>query len=54
MDLGFEGHFIANKKSFSADDYRIECELNDSWVLLKKNNFKTVFANDILSEAENE
>lgn len=52
MDLGFEGHFIANKKSFPADDDRIESQLNDSWVLLKKNNFKTVFANDILHEAE--
>ena len=52
MDLGFEGHFIANKKSFPTDDERIDCELNDNWVLLKKNNFKTVFANDILPEAQ--
>ena len=52
MDLGFEGHFIANKKSFPTNDERIDCELNDNWVLLKKNNFKTVFANDILPEAQ--
>lgn len=52
MDLGFEGNFIANKKSFPTDDDRIDCELNDDWVLLKKNNFKTVFANDILPEAQ--
>ena len=52
MDLGFEGHFIANKKSFPEGDNRINCELNENWVLLKKNNFKTVFANDILPEAQ--
>lgn len=38
MDLGFEGHFIANKKSFPSNDSRIDCDLNDNWILLKKNN----------------
>ena len=52
MDLGFEGYFIANKKSFPENDERIDSQLNDNWVLLKKTNFKTVFANDILPEAE--
>ena len=52
MDLGFEGHFIANKKSFKERCDMIQKVLNDSWVLLKKNNFTTVFANDILPEAE--
>lgn len=52
MDLGFEGYFIANKKSFPVTDNRINCVLDNNWVLLKKNNFKTVFANDILPEAE--
>ena len=52
MDLGFEGHFIANKKSFSADSPYIEHQLNDNWVFLKKTLFQTVFANDILPEAE--
>ncbi len=52
MDLGFEGHFIANKKSFAPGCKFIEYNVNDDWVMLKKNNFTTVFANDILPEAE--
>ena len=52
MDLGFEGHFIANKKSFVADSPFIERQINDNWVFLKKTLFQTVFANDILPEAE--
>ena len=52
MDLGFEGHFIANKNSFAPNDNRIEEALNDDWLMLKKTRFKTVFANDILPEAE--
>ena len=52
MDLGFEGHFIANKKSFAADSPFIDHQLNDNWVFLKKTLFQTVFANDILPEAE--
>lgn len=51
MDLGMEGGFIANKKSFPKDDARIERVLNDDWVLLRKTRFKTVLANDILPEA---
>lgn len=52
MDLGFEGHFIANKKSFDVDSPFIERQLDDNWVFLKKTLFQTVFANDILPEAE--
>lgn len=53
MDLGFEGHFIANRKSFAADSPYIDHIMNDEgWVLLKKTQFQTVFANDILPEAE--
>lgn len=52
MDLGFEGSFIANKKSFPENDDRIEKVLNENWVLLKKTRFRTVFANDILQEAQ--
>ncbi len=52
MDLGFEGHFIANKKSFAKDDPRIEYKVNKDWVMLKKTSFRDVFANDILPEAE--
>lgn len=52
MDLGFEGHFIANRKSLGKNDKRIIKQLNEDWVLLKKTRFETVFANDILPEAE--
>ena len=51
MDLGFEGCFIANKKSI-ASNVEIDNSINKDWVLLKKNKFRTVFANDILPEAE--
>ena len=52
MDLGFEGHFIANKKSFAKDSAYIDHHMDDNWVMLKKTQFQTVFANDILPEAE--
>ena len=53
MDLGFEGHFIANKKSFAGDSPYIDHLLkNNNWIFLKKTQFQTVFANDILPEAE--
>lgn len=52
MDLGFEGHFIANRKSFAENDPRVEKRINDNWIMLKKTKFKDVFANDILPEAE--
>lgn len=52
MDLGFEGGFIANTKSFKKNDTRIKHRVNDDWVFLRKTQFKTVFANDILPEAE--
>lgn len=52
MDIGFEGGFIAPKKSFSKDSSSIERVIDDDWVLLRKNRFSTIFANDILPEAE--
>jgi len=52
MDLGFEGHFIANRKSFKENADCIECNVNDNWILLKKTRFNTIFANDILPEAQ--
>lgn len=52
MDLGFEGHFIANKKSFKENSDYIERQINEDWVLLKKTRFNTIFANDILPEAK--
>lgn len=51
MDIGFEGGFIANKKSLQLHSEHIEREINEDWVLVKKTKFRTVFANDILTEA---
>jgi len=53
MDLGFEGGFTTFSQSINEDlcpDF-IERKLNRNTVLLKRNRFKTVFANDILEEA---
>lgn len=52
MDLGFEGGFIANAKSFSTDSPFVERVVRNGWVMLKRTDFTTVFANDILLEAE--
>ena len=51
MDLGFEGGFICHQQSVGAHSPWIEHPINDQWVLLKRNRFRTVFANDILKEA---
>ena len=52
MALGFEGAFICHKKSVLGNPDWIFKEINKNWVLLKKNRFRTVFANDILKEAQ--
>lgn len=52
MDLGFEGSFIANRKSFPENSDFIDYVINKDWLMLKKTRFKTVFANDILNEAQ--
>ena len=51
MDIGFEGGFICHKKSVPTLS-KIERAISNDWVLLKKNRFHTVFANDILPEAQ--
>lgn len=51
MDLGFEGAFICNRKSVPFGSDWIERDVDKDWVMLKKNRFSTVFANDILEEA---
>ena len=51
MDIGFEGDFICNARSVPEDSGWVERKINDNWVLLKKNRFSTIFANDILEEA---
>lgn len=52
MDLGFEGYFMVPKRSFSPDDPNILYTLNNEWSMTRKTKFKTIFANDILSEAQ--
>lgn len=51
MDAGFEGWFIAPRRSFPADSPLIAGSVGDDWVLVRKTRFTTVFANDILPEA---
>lgn len=50
MDLGLEGGFICHKRSVANPDW-INYSINDDWVLLHKNRYRTVFACDILEEA---
>ncbi|RUO39904.1 DNA (cytosine-5-)-methyltransferase [Aliidiomarina taiwanensis] len=53
MDLGFEGNFIVNSKSHNPrvnDDWSVEY-IDNNKVKLPKTRFKTVFANDIRSDA---
>lgn len=50
MDLGLEGGFICHRRSIP-DLSWVEKNVNDNWVMLKRNVFRTVFACDILNEA---
>lgn len=52
MDLGFEGDFVAPKLSFAANDPNILTSIKKDWVRTRKTKFKTIFANDILPEAQ--
>lgn len=52
MDLGFEGSFICHKKSIPTYCDWVQKTVADNWVLLKSTRFKTIFANDILKEAQ--
>ncbi len=52
MDLGFEGGFICHRKSVLPDSDWISAYDGEEWVHLKPNRFQTVFANDILKEAQ--
>lgn len=55
MDLGFEGGFSVLQESVNeilSPDF-INKKLKNGFVELKKTKFKTVFANDILSDARN-
>lgn len=50
MDLGLEGGFICHNHSVNNPSW-VHHDVNDSWVLLQRNRFRTVFACDILEEA---
>ncbi len=52
MDLGFEGNFICHKKSIPDNSNWVQKKVAKNWVLLKGTRFKTIFANDILKEAQ--
>lgn len=51
MDLGFEGGFICHRDSVG-DNSWINHSINDDWIMLRRNKFRTVFACDILEEAQ--
>lgn len=51
MDIGFEGNFLAHRKSVGLVPDCIESEKGGNWVLLRGTRFQTIFANDILKEA---
>lgn len=55
MDLGFEGNFAVLEQSINKTltPHFIKKKLDNGFVQLKKTRFKTVFANDILSDARN-
>lgn len=50
MDIGLEGGFICHNLSAPNQNW-IHSKVNDNWVLLQRNRFRTVFACDILDEA---
>ena len=52
MDIGFEGDFICHRKSVSPQSTWIGEVIDEHWVRLRRNRFRTVFANDILKEAQ--
>lgn len=52
MDLGFEGGFICHRRSVPEGSPWIQEPVNGDWVLLRRNRFSTIFANDILREAK--
>ena len=51
MDLGLEGGFICHSKS-APNNEAIEYEVNENWVMLRRNVFRTIFACDILEDAK--
>lgn len=52
MDLGLEGGFIAHRGAVGHHREYIAENLSEDWVRLQKTRLKTVFANDIFTEAK--
>lgn len=52
MDLGFEGDFICHRKSINPQSEWIQEVIDEDWIRLRRTRFRTVFANDILKEAQ--
>lgn len=52
MDIGFEGGFICHKKSINPKSGWVDSRINKDWIKVKDTGIKTVFANDILTEAK--
>ena len=52
MDLGFVGDFICHRKSMSPQSTCVQEVIDEHWVRIQKNSFRTVFTNDILKEAK--
>lgn len=50
MDIGLEGGFVCHRRSVTNPNW-IHHSINDDWVLLNRNLFRTVFACDIMEEA---
>ena len=50
MDIGLEGGFICHNHSATKQEW-IHRRINNDWVQLNRNLFRTVFACDILEEA---
>lgn len=51
MDIGFEGNFIAHRKSVGLATDSMTPGAEGDWVSLRGTRFRTIFANDILREA---
>lgn len=52
MDIGFEGGFLAHRNSLGLRKERIADDNGSDWVRVVPTLFRTVFANDILPEAQ--
>jgi DNA (cytosine-5)-methyltransferase 1 len=52
MDMGFDGEVVVHKDSIANKEFIDREYTTPNFVALKKNNFETVFQNDILEGAK--